>query len=267
MPPDHAPRDAASLVRWSRRPAPGRPSAVFFPHAGGSILSAARIAQALPAAIGFGAVALPGHDLDGGEALRRADILAARIADDLGDDLQRDGGRCHLVGNSFGALLAFEVARILSVRLGSDAAMKRLHLVVSGFRSPSLPPSDVPLHRLPRAHLVRELAERFGPLGTSAGGTDLDAMQEAALRADLEACETYRLPSPTALACNISVIDLRRDPSVSHEEKAAWQDVGAGPIEIVPLDADHFPWMSATFAFADVLLALMQTADHAGASS
>lgn len=253
----HASRGPASLVRWSRRGTPGSPSVVFFPHAGGSILSAARLAQALPTTIGFGAVALPGHDLDSDEAIRRVDILAARIADDLADDLHREGGRCHLVGNSFGALLAFEVARALASRARSDAVMEKLHLVVSGFRSPSLPPSDVPLHRLPRAHLMRELAERFGQIGAGDGAAAIDAVQEAALRADLEACETYRLPAPTALTCKISVIDLRRDPSVSNQEKSAWQDVSAGPIRVVPFESDHFPWTTATVAFAKVLLSLM----------
>src|SRR5690606_20621871 len=90
------------------------------------------------------------------------------------------------VGNSYGALLAFETAARLV-----DTAIQPTRLVVSGFRSPSLPSAETPLYRLPLGQLRAELVARFG----IAGGDGVDwgcAGLEQALRADLEACDTYR---------------------------------------------------------------------------
>ena len=246
-----------SLLRWVRRPA-GAPVLVCLPHAGGSVLSCLGLAAALPPHIAIATVALPGHDapvpgMPADETPPLADVrllgraLASAIADDLGAALAPEGPGVTLLGNSFGALLAFETARALERENPAWAA--HLHLVVSGFRSPSRPPQEAPLHRLPRAQLLAELRECFGAAGPDLGDL-LGPREEAALRADLAACETYRLIDPTPLRCALSVIRLTADPSVSAEESAAWREVGAGPVGIHTLSAGHFPWSGATAALA-----------------
>lgn len=184
------------------------------------------------------------------DAPRLAHALAAEIALALGDE---DVGLT-LLGNSFGALLAFETALALE-RLDPRLA-DRLHLVVSGFRSPSRPPCDAPLHRLPRSRLLAELRESLG-----VAGPDLDDLlgeaQELALRADLKACETYRLGSASSLAGALTVIRLTADPSVSDDELCAWSEVCAGQPQFRTFEAGHFPWSGAPSAFASLLVELM----------
>lgn len=255
-----APDDAVPLLRWSRRSSGGAATVLCFHHAGGSVLSAGRLSGALPPACGLAAVALPGHEgPDSGAPPRRPEEIAVRIADEMAAQLGGSQGELVLLGNSYGALLAFEVARQIEQRHAAVLPASRLHLIVSGFRSPALPPLDGPLHRLPLAHLLAELADRFGPQGAEASGALAD-WQEAALRADLEACETYRLPAPGRLACSTTVIQLTRDPSVTRAELAAWQVVSIEPVRFVSLDAGHFPWTTAAREFAALLVGLLKGA-------
>jgi len=247
----------ASSLRWSRRTGNGDATILCFHHAGGSVLSAARLAGALPAGCDVAAVALPGHEgPESGEAPRRPEEIAGRIAEEIAARFGGSPMRLVLLGNSYGALLAFEVARQIEQRHAGVLPANKLHLVVSGFRSPSLPPFEGPLHRLPRAHLLAELVDRFGMQGAEAAA--LEDWQEAALRADLEACETYRLPELEPLQCSTAVIQLTRDPSVTRAELAAWQAVSASPINFLSLDADHFPWTTAADALSTLLVKLLR---------
>lgn len=256
--------ESADLLRWVRRPL-AAPVVICLPHAGGSVLSCLALAAALPEELGIATVALPGHEVASAPASAPtaaatsapasppvADVrvlaaaLAREIARDLASALAPDGAGVTLLGNSFGALLGFETA--VALEQGPPGPAARLHLVVSGFRSPSRPPLEAPLHRLPRAVLLAELRECFGAPGPDVGDW-LGAREEAALRADLEACETYR-PEGARLRCPVGVVRLTRDPSVSAAECAAWAEVCAGPIDWDTLDAGHFPWSTATAAFA-----------------
>lgn len=252
------PKSPVSSLRWSRRAGGGAATILCFPHAGGSVLSAARLSSALPADCDVAAVALPGHEgPESGAAPRRLEEVAGRIADDIAALSSDSRMRLTLLGNSFGALLAFEVARQIELRHAAALLPSRLQLVVSGFRSPSLPPFDGPLHRLPRAHLLAELADRFGTQGAEADATLTD-WQESALRADLEACETYRLRELTPLQCSTSVIHLTRDPSVTRAELEAWQAVNAHPVQFFLLDAGHFPWATAANEFGALLAKVLK---------
>lgn len=250
--PDRAP-GAPAMLRWIRR-LPGAPVVVCFPHAGGSVLSCIRLAAMLPDDLAIATVALPGHET-GAAGLPAADArrLAAVVANEIGAALDPQLGLT-LLGNSFGALLAFETA--LALERHDAPAARRLHLVVSGFRSPSRPPCDPPLHRLPRALLLAELRDCFGAVGPDLGDL-LGATQEAALRADLEACATYRLGMVPPLRCAVSVIRLLADPSVSGDEYDAWRDISAGTVRFRSLEAGHFPWTGAPSEFAGLLTELI----------
>src|SRR5690606_10277488 len=121
-----------------------------------------------------------------------------------------------LVGNSYGALLAYETAWCML-----RAGMPIERLVVSGFRSPLLPLADTPLYRLPLAQLQAELSARFGAaaaVGAAPGGAEL---AEEALRADLQACDTYRHRHDEPLPLPIDVLHLTEDASVSMDELRA----------------------------------------------
>ncbi|MGB3290034.1 MAG: alpha/beta fold hydrolase [Burkholderiaceae bacterium] len=242
----------AQWVVGLRAAAIGQPTFVFFPHAGGSPLSAGRVAAALPDMAGILSVHLPrqASDSEGGPP-RRAAFAADNISHTLlsltPPLLPNATQPLILVGNSYGALLAFETARRLA-----RTAIAPLRLLVSGFRSPSLPPADTPLYRLPTRQLNAELAARFG----TAGGNSDDwaaAGLECALRADLEACDTYRYV-PADFDVPIDVLHLHDDPSVSLEELRAWKHVTSAPTRLIPCRGGHFFWATHSTDLARILM-------------
>ena len=64
-----------------------------------------------------------------------------------------------LFGHSMGALLVFELARGLRRRHG----LLPVHLFVSGYRAPQLPPSESPFSHLPDAEFI-DRVRRYGGL-------------------------------------------------------------------------------------------------------
>ena len=240
-----------------RAAACGQPTFVFFPHAGGSPLSVGRLAAALPGSAGVAAVRLPrGDERAPGEPPRRAAAAADLLAQELAGFPSRQGAgespRLVLVGNSYGALLAYETAH----RLACHATFPE-RLIVSGFRAPMLAPAEAPLHLLPPHRLRIELAARFGaappevPAG-QAGGL------ETALRADLEACETYRHTHAEPLAVPIDVLHMTEDASLSAADLRAWEAATTAPMRIVRCAVGHFPWTTHPQEMARVLDQLAQ---------
>lgn len=221
------------LVR-AREAQAGAPSILCFPHAGGTPLAAGPLVRHLPEHIGMMAVNLPGREGHGlFPAPRRAACAAAAIAETL---MTLDRLPSVFLGNSYGALLAYETARTL---VQQGAAEPRL--IVSGFRSPLLPPVEGPLFNAPRSFLRSELAARFG-----VSARDLDQLGSAhfepALRADLEACETYRHVGKVCLSHPIEVLIMTDDPAVSRDELMAWEAVSAGGARLHPVRGQHFCW-------------------------
>src|SRR3546814_369687 len=115
----------------------GQPTFVFFPHAGATPLSVGRLATALPRSVGVAVANLPrGGDLDDGTPPCSVDDAARGIAlglTALFNAAAVDPDRLVLVGNSYGALLAYETAWRLT-----QATVNPERLIVSGFRSPTL---------------------------------------------------------------------------------------------------------------------------------
>lgn len=247
---------AARGHRWlvtAREARAGARTILCFPHAGGTPLSAGQLARHLPESAGLMAVNLPGREKgDPIAAPRRASLAARAIADSLGADLASPSPQVFL-GNSYGALLAYETARAL-VRQGESEP----RLIVSGFRSPSLPPAEGPLFSAPRALLRSELAARFGVSGRDLDRIALDLF-ETALRADLEACETYRHEGPDCLTRRIDVLAMSDDPAVSHDELLAWQRVSSGGVKLHPVAGQHFCWNLQPAEVATAVMRLLDT--------
>lgn len=244
-----------------RAAAPGQPTFMFFPHAGGSPLSAGRVAASLPGTAGIMAAYLPRQPSDkGGDPPRRAATAADGIANAFLSLAQPspffEDQPLILVGNSYGALLAFETARRLA-----RAGIQPARLVVSGFRSPCMPPADTPLYRLPAPQLQAELAARFGMAGGDAGNLAASGL-EPALRADLEACDTYRY-TPAALNVPIDVLQLGGDPSVSSEELQAWEKVTSAATRLIPCNGGHFFWTTHSSDLARILMRAAALSAHA----
>ena len=212
-----------------------------------------RLAAVLPGSVGIVVVSLPrGIAIDGLAPPRRvAQAVDGATKGLLALDRTDEGGpaRLILVGNSYGALLAYEMAWSLM-----RAAVQVERLIVSGFRSPVLAPTDAPLHRLPSDRLRIELAARFG---MAPGEGDWEGtVAEEALRADLEACDTYRHAHAGRLAVPIDVLHMLGDPSVSIDDLLPWKEATTAGTRITRHALGHFPWAADPHAIARIILRL-----------
>src|SRR3546814_5556151 len=77
--------------------------------------------------------------------------------------------------------------------------------------------ADTPLYRLPSLQLRAELRARFGAVVDAASTPWEGGLAEQALRADLQACDTYRLRHLEPLSLPIDVLHLSDDLSRSEE--------------------------------------------------
>lgn len=232
------------------------PTFVFFPHAGATPLSIGRLLSALPPHVGAAVADLPrGSGLDDGTPPLRAERAAEGLAQGLASLFQHasPATRLVLVGNSYGALLAYETAWRLF-----DADLSPERLIVSGFRSPVLPPSDPPLYRLPLPQLRAELSARYGGAQDDRGAWDGSAGVDA-LRADLQACDTYRHARPGPLPIPIDVLRLTRDTSTPLADLQAWQSVTCGHLRMADCATGHFPWAESPELTARTLIQLTQS--------
>lgn len=244
-------------ARWMLRIRPARPEEptfVFFPHAGATPLSIGRLLTALPPQVGAIVADLPrGSGLDDGTPPDQAELAAEGLTQGLASLYEQEttAPRLVLVGNSYGALLAYETAwRLL------EAALSPERLIVSGFRSPVLPPADPPLYRLPLPQLRAELSARYGG-AQEADAAEWDDMPGIeALRADLKACDTYRHARHGRLPLPIDVLRLTRDTSTSLEDLRAWQSVTCLPLRMADCAMGHFPWAESPGLIARTLIHL-----------
>ena len=123
----------------------------LLPFAGGGASAFRAWPAALPSDIEIYALQLPGRENRVTEPpFGSLPDLVRELANDI-SGLTREPFA--FFGHSMGALVAFELSRELRRRGQNEP----VHLVVSGFRAPQLPPRQPPLHRLADASLADEL--------------------------------------------------------------------------------------------------------------
>ena len=250
---------SGSWLRVLRPSASSKVTIVCFPHAGAGILSIARLARSIPDRFGLVGAVLPGREPgDDAAPPRRAAAAGRKLAGDIAEHIRQPGKAERLVflGNSYGALLAFETARSLQAMPDVRGDPDAMQLIVSGFRSPSLPPAEGPLFRLPSEDLYAALADHYGLMLGDLAAAGLYEIEET-LRADLEACDTYRFGDRPLLSCRIDVLHMTQDPAVSYADLRAWHDVTGGEVVITSLDCGHFPWTTDPALVADVIVSLI----------
>ena len=195
-------------------------------------------------------VCLPGHgerrqaDPPSDWQHARAEALARRIA----PALERYAGSvpCALFGHSYGALLAYETAKLMRIS-------KPVCLIVSGRNAPHISdpkPGETRVSEISNDNeFVRAVAQRYNDTSLLEVASKHPEMLEffvPQLRADLESFETYKCDAPKAgtqaLSCPIYVCAGASDPRVSDEGLAAWKDhtKSSTPTKVVRFPGDHF---------------------------
>jgi medium-chain acyl-[acyl-carrier-protein] hydrolase len=150
-------------------------------------------------------------------------------------------------GHSMGALIAFELARLLQVRY----ALSPVCLFAAGTRAPHLPRKDRLTYNLPDAELIAELRRLNGTPDEVLDNPEVLELVLPVIRADLEAVETYSCGSGLKLTCPVKVYGGEEDKGSTREDLEAWSVVTSGAFSIRMVAGDHFFVNSS--AFVEVL--------------
>jgi medium-chain acyl-[acyl-carrier-protein] hydrolase len=205
----------------------------LLPFAGGGASAFRAWPAALPSDIEIYALQLPGRENRITEPpFGSLPDLVRELANDI-SGLTREPFA--FFGHSMGALVAFELSRELRRRGQNEP----VHLVVSGFRAPQLPPRQPPLHHLADASLADELKGLGGTPPEVFNKPEILELVLPALRADLALSETYEYRSEPPLSCRISAWGGRQDAYLNETELHGWSAATSGPFAVQRFHGGH----------------------------
>jgi len=139
-------------------------------------------------------------------------------------------------GHSMGALVAFEVARALTLRYHKEP----IHLFVSGHGAPHLQDPEPPIHHLPDREFCQKIREINGTEESFFSSPELCEIFLPILRADFTACETYQYRPGPPLSCPITALGGLGDSSNPRATLAAWKNHTRGSFKVRMFPGDHF---------------------------
>ncbi|MXN79870.1 alpha/beta fold hydrolase [Burkholderia sp. 4701] len=263
----HAGSDAAALPRTLSQPAEPElggairnlvpPSAhgahvLCIPWAGASIERFFGWKHHLPDGAGLSGVQLPGRGTRTHEALPTD--LPALLDEIAAAYLKLPDPPRILLGHSFGALIAYELAMRVN---GASGAAPITRIVASGLSAPQVIADE---RRI--AHLDDDA---FGAEVLALNGIPRDLTRNPEmlryfmdiLRCDFRLFESYRFdPDRPRLRCPFVVCNGRADPGVSEQGVRAWASLTTGECRFHDFDGDHFFITSSVNAGAMLRLAL-----------
>lgn len=204
---------------WCYRPHPlpdATPQAVCFPHAGGDVTAFAGLAAALAPDLEVWAIRLPGRGGRFGDPMPAGfpDLVSA-VADGLSAYL-RPGSLFY--GQSFGALLAYEVARAL------PSAFRPRIVVPACAAPPPGWPGSIP----PTSEGASDLLERCGLATALPADETIRELAVAAIRTDLTVCRGYHYRPDPVPDFPIHAVAGSSDAGLPPATLAGWADATTG---------------------------------------
>ncbi|MFI7453015.1 thioesterase II family protein [Nonomuraea sp. NPDC049714] len=206
------------------------------PYAGGGAAVFRHWPALLPPTVAMSAIRLPGRESRISEP-PLADIgqMVAAVAADLAATAAT-GQPYALFGHSFGALVAFELAREMRAR--ELPAPRRLF--VSAHRAPDADVGTPPIRDLSDRDFLDKVIRYGGMPQEVLDSPDLLAMVLPALRADIDAAEGYRFVAGAPLDCPISVFGGRSDSVTPQAQLYGWRSHSVAEVEVRLFDGGHF---------------------------
>jgi medium-chain acyl-[acyl-carrier-protein] hydrolase len=202
-----------------------------FAGAGASVYN--RWSEYLPEAVEVNAVQLPGHETRIAEApFTNLSPLIAALSEAMLDRLDRPFA---LFGHSMGALISFELARLLR----RDFRILPEHLFLSGLRPVQFSDFDPPIHSLNTGDALRELQSRYGLPGSLLADSELQQIFLPVIQADFAVCETYTYRPDEPLDCPVSVFGGLEDRKVDYRKLGEWQMHTTKPLKLQLMAGDH----------------------------
>jgi surfactin synthase thioesterase subunit len=205
-----------------------------FPYGGGAARAYRSWTQTLPRELDVCALELPGrgHRLHE-PPLRRMSLAVEHVGKEIVSLLDRPYA---FFGHSMGAILAFEVARLL--RRGGHPGPT--HLFVSGHKAPRIPKTEPFTYNLPDAAFIEELQRLNGTPKEVLEHPDLMRMMAPLLRADFESIQTYSYKHEPPLDCPITTLGGVLDFDISRETLEPWREETTAAFNLRMFPGDHF---------------------------
>lgn len=170
-----------------------------FPYAGGSAAIFRKWVENIPQTIELCAVEFPGRISQiQTSPLTRIEPLVDAIATALLPYLDKPFA---FFGHSMGALVSFEVARLLQ----TEYNLKPGYLFISGRQAPQIPPHTAPIHNLPEPEFLAQLRRLNGTPAVLLENAELMQILIPILRADFAVLENYTYIDKPPLNCAIAV--------------------------------------------------------------
>ncbi len=234
---------------------PGARMRLFcLPHAGGSSVLFRPWADTLPASIELSPLELPGHGTRVHEqALSRMRRLTQALAEGVYPYLDKPFA---LFGHSMGALVAFELVRLLR----RTYTISPNWLFVSAHRAPHLPDPDPTTYMLTEEELIRKLRTLEGTPPEILEQPDLLRMVLPNLRADFAVCDTYTYRAEPPLDCPIVALGGEADAAIRREELEGWQQQTSRACHVQIFPGGHFFINSARTAVLQLLTQKLEQA-------
>ncbi|MCX4695647.1 thioesterase II family protein [Streptomyces sp. NBC_01408] len=230
------PRPFPSSRLWIRTfyPAPqARMRLLCLPHAGGSATAYFALSRELAPEVEVLAVQYPGRqDRRNEPLLDSIEELRDGVAEALTPWLDRP---IALFGHSMGAVLAYEVARLLC----QDGGTLPAHLFVSGRGNPAQG-VNMPLDELDDRAMITAL-DNLG--GTDIGllaDEDVLRMVAPAIRSDYRAVRTYRHTPGPLLPCPVTALVGDADAMAPVEEVDKWRAYTSADFRLKVFQGGHF---------------------------
>ena len=177
---------------------------------------------------------LPGRENRFAEApLRSWPLLLERLADAVRPQLDLPFA---LLGNSMGAILAFELAHVLQMRWGLVPS----HLFVAGRNAPQLPKALDHLAGLEDEELIEELRRLEGTPQAVLEDRELMQLVLPAVRADFALCDDYTYVEREPLKCPITAMGGLQDPHTNFRRLQAWRKQTGAAFAVRMLPGNHF---------------------------
>lgn len=223
-----------------------------FPHAGGSAGEYAFWGDDLPSAE-VSAIQLPGR----GGRFAEAPLTTLAAVRDAVVGAVTFAPPFALFGHSLGAVIAFEVARVLDARGAPPACV-----VVSAARAPHVASRLEPISHLDDDALIeRLLHEPDTALRDVVADPELHELVMPGLRADLQIAERYQFTDGPPLRCPILALGGTAD-AVTRDELAAWQRHTSAAFSLHMFDGDHYYTRTARGAVLALLDSIAQELRH-----
>jgi medium-chain acyl-[acyl-carrier-protein] hydrolase len=205
-----------------------------FPYAGGSAHLYRHWPDHLPATIEVWPVELPGRGNRLMEVpFTRLTSLVHAAARALLGHLDRPFA---FFGHSMGALVAFELARLLRREHG----LSPLQLFASAARAPQLCEPGPHISSLPQPEFLEKLRGLGGTPREVLEQPELMELLGVILRADFAVCDTYSYVPDAPLNCPLSVFGGLQDPEVGADQLDAWRAQTIAPFSRHMFPGGHF---------------------------